>query len=115
MPNRGRSPDLTIRNTGTATLQLSGNPRVQISGTHAGDFTVLTLPSPNRAAGGSTTFQIRFDPSADGLRTAVVSIISDDADENPYDFAIQGTGTQAQNSTGYGQFVLGDNPLAIGG
>ncbi len=66
---------------------------------------------PTVAAGGSTTFQVRFDPSADGLRTAVISIVSDDADENPYDFAIQGTGTQAQAATGYGQVVLGDNPV----
>ena len=33
------------------------------------------------------------DPSATGLRTATVSITNDGADENPYDFANQGTGS----------------------
>ena len=33
-----------------------------------------------------------FDPSATGFRTATVSIANDDADEDPYDFAIVGTG-----------------------
>ena len=33
-----------------------------------------------------------FDPSATGVRTATVSIANDDADEDPYDFAITGTG-----------------------
>jgi hypothetical protein len=33
------------------------------------------------------------DPSATGLRTTTVSIANDDADENPYDFANQGTGS----------------------
>ncbi|MFQ5630912.1 MAG: FlgD immunoglobulin-like domain containing protein, partial [bacterium] len=45
------------------------------------------------ANGGTTVFTIRFDPGAIGQRTATVSIDNDDADENPYDFAIQGTGT----------------------
>jgi hypothetical protein len=33
------------------------------------------------------------DPSATGLRTVTVSIANDDPDENPDDFAIQGTGS----------------------
>ena len=40
----------------------------------------------------TTTFTVHFDPSATGLRSATISIDNDDADENPYDFAIQGTG-----------------------
>jgi len=37
----------------------------------------------------------RIDPSAAGTRTAMVSIINDDSDENPYTFAICGTGEDA--------------------
>jgi cytoskeletal protein CcmA (bactofilin family) len=84
----------TVENTGNADLNLTGSPKVVISGTNAADFSVIIQPSsPVAANGGTTTFTIRFDPSAIGLRTATVSIDNDDADENPYDFAIQGTGT----------------------
>ncbi|GEM_PF-1950116 len=83
----------TIENTGAAALNLTGNPVVAIEGAQAGDFAVLAQPAAQVAAGGSVSFTIAFTPQAAGLRQAVVSIASDDADENPYTFAIQGTGT----------------------
>jgi hypothetical protein len=82
----------TIENTGGVVLNLSGNPIVVISGTHAADFTVNVQPNSTVAANGTTTFQVTFDPSANGLRTATISIANDDADENPYNFNIQGIG-----------------------
>lgn len=86
----------TVRNLGTAVLNLTGTPRVVIGGTHSGDFTLTTNAGATAAAGGGiTTFAITFDPNAAGLRTATVSIDNDDSDENPYNFAIQGTGTLA--------------------
>ena len=86
----------TIQNLGTAALSLTGvSPYVVISGAHAADFAVTAIPSNSIAASSSTTFQITFDPSADGLRTATISITNNDADENPYTFAIQGTGISA--------------------
>jgi hypothetical protein len=87
----------TITNSGTAALNLTGTPRVAVSGTHAADFTVtLDASTPVAVSGGTTTFQVTFDPSAPGLRTATLSIANDDSDENPFDFAIQGTGTAAE-------------------
>ncbi|WP_295445624.1 choice-of-anchor D domain-containing protein [uncultured Thiodictyon sp.] len=83
----------TIRNTSSPGLQLTGTPKVALSGAQADDFSVTVQPTSPVAAGGSTTFTVRFAPSAAGLRQATVSIASDDSDENPYDFAIQGTGT----------------------
>ncbi len=81
----------TIENTGSAILNISGG--VTITGTHASDFTVTQQPQATVAAGGGTTLIIlRFIPSAEGLRTAVVNIASDDSDENPYTFTINGTG-----------------------
>jgi alpha-tubulin suppressor-like RCC1 family protein len=82
----------TIANTGTAVLSLTGNPLVTVLGSHAIDFAVTTQPVPSIAAEGSTTFTVTFDPSAEGLRQATVSIANDDSDENPYDFSIAGTG-----------------------
>jgi hypothetical protein len=83
----------TIQNTGTGTLSLTGtSPYVGIGGTHSGDFSVTSIPSNSIGAGGSTTFQITFNPSGGGTRSAALSIANDDGDENPYNFSIQGTG-----------------------
>ena len=82
-----------IENTGVSTLNLTGTPLVTISGTNAADFTVTTMPTtPVAANTGTTTFQIKFDPSAAGIRNATISIANDDANEDPYTFAIQGYG-----------------------
>ena len=91
----GTNPNtFTITNTGTAALNLTGGmPLVVISGTAAADFTVTAGPTtPVASGGGTTTFTVTFDPSATGVRTATVSIANDDVDEDPYDFAITGTG-----------------------
>jgi hypothetical protein len=65
---------------------------VGISGAHAADFTVTAQPASSVAPAGSTTFSVRFDPSATGPRTASLSFGNSDANENPYDFSIQGSG-----------------------
>jgi hypothetical protein len=99
----------TIANTGDATLSLTGTPVVVVSGAHSNDFTVTLDPTNAIAAGTSTTFQVTFDPSALGSRTGMVSIANDDADEDPYDFAIEGEGTAValpeMNVTGNGQGI----------
>lgn len=84
----------TIENTTAgSTLNLTGaSPYVSITGAHAADFTVTAIPSSSISGGSSTTFEITFDPSATGTRTATVSIANTDSDENPYTFDIQGEG-----------------------
>lgn len=90
----------TIQNLGTANLNLTNAlPYVSITGAHAGDFNLTTIPVTPITAGNNTTFQITFDPSVIGLRTATVSIANNDANENPYTFNIQGTGTELCSST----------------
>ncbi|MFI1770297.1 choice-of-anchor D domain-containing protein [Thalassobellus citreus] len=91
----------TIQNLGTSSsLNLTGvSPYAIISGTHASDFTVTTIPSSTIGASSSTTFAITFDPSALGLRTATVTITNNDSNESSYTFNIQGTGV---NVTGPG-------------
>jgi len=91
----------TIENTGDVLLTLTGVPKVEITGTHAADFSVTAQPDSPITGGGSVTFTIEFDPSATGLREATLSIANDDSDENPYTFAIQGTGT-APPTVGFG-------------
>lgn len=84
-----------ITNTGNGDLHLGGSPRVTISGLGAVDFTVLNQPAFTVPPGGSTTFDVLFHPSAIGTRNAVISIGNDDDSEQPYTFAIQGTGIDA--------------------
>ncbi|TPW14329.1 MAG: laminin G sub domain 2, partial [Halothiobacillaceae bacterium] len=93
----------TIQNTGTAGLNLSGTPLVQVSGANASDFTVSTLPVSPVAAAGSTTFSVTFTPSTDGLRQVTLSIANDDSDEAPYTFAVQG------NASNMPEVVFGGN------
>ena len=91
----------TIQNTGGETLTLSGNP--SISTGNAADFSITTNPATlTLAAGASTTFQVTFDPSADGVRTTLITVLSDDADEATYTFTISGTGTSSGGGSGGG-------------
>jgi subtilisin-like proprotein convertase family protein len=93
--NQGASSSaitFTVENTGSAALALSGTPKVAITG-HTGDFSIVqTSTAASVAAAGSTTFTITFSPTTTGTRTANISIANDDANENPYDFSVTGTG-----------------------
>lgn len=82
----------TITNSGNSALGL-GN--VTTSGTHAADFIVVSQPAASVAAGDTTTFQVRFDPSAAGTRTATIQFTNNVIGKSPYDFAVQGTGVLA--------------------
>ncbi|MGG5487141.1 choice-of-anchor D domain-containing protein [Gaetbulibacter sp. PBL-D1] len=87
----------TIQNNGNLLdLNLTGSsPYVLIGGTNASDFTVTSIPSNTIGSSSSTTFDITFDPSAVGTRTATVTIANNDSDENPYTFNIEGSGSTA--------------------
>lgn len=90
----------TIRNTGTSNLNLSGSPRVALTG--SAEFSVSAQPTSPVASNGSVTFSISFDPSSAGVKNATVSIINNDDNENPYDFSISGTGSLFTDSDGDG-------------
>ena len=83
-----------IHNKGTADLNLTGTPKVTISGAAASDFSVQAVPHSPLAPNTHTAFTIRFRPNALGLRHATVSISSSDPAGDPYTFAVQGRGTQ---------------------
>jgi hypothetical protein len=85
----------TITNSGSGALHLTGSPVVELLGS-GGAFLVVQQPNTLISAGGSTTFQIAYTPTATGLNGATVRIANDDGNENPYDFVIQGTGVQDQ-------------------
>ncbi|MBB3836022.1 surface protein [Runella defluvii] len=86
VPSGSVTRTFTIENTGAGALTL---------GTITGGTTdfVITQPSlTSIPANGSTTFTVTFDPTTAGKRTATISIPSNDPDENPYTFAIEGYG-----------------------
>lgn len=89
---RTRSFKITNQSLVNLVLQ-NGMDAVTLSGPHAADFSVSRNPQSPIMAGSTEFLEITFDPSANGLRQATVSIASDDSDENPFTFAIHGTGT----------------------
>jgi secreted trypsin-like serine protease len=82
------SRTITISNQGNAALAISG-----VSVSPAGDFSIVTQPAASIAAGGSTSFQMRFAPRTTGALNATVSITSNDPDENPFSISVTGTGS----------------------
>lgn len=82
----------TIKNIGTTTINLTGTPLIQITGST--DFIVVQNPSANINTNNSSTFQIKFNPSSIGNKTAQVSIASNSDDANPFIFNISGKGIQ---------------------
>jgi hypothetical protein len=103
----------TIENTGTANLNLSGTPKVGISGVNAADFSVTSDPTSPVSASGSTSFNVRFNPKGAGLRSATIRIANNDCDENPYNFAIQGTATDSSSAKDITAFSF-TNPAVVG-
>ncbi len=80
----------TVKNTGSANLT---GVTVTKDGTNSGDFTLSTSGlAATIAPGGSSTFTVTFTPGATGSRSAAIHIASNDADENPFDIALTGTG-----------------------
>jgi len=88
----GLEQTFTITNSGSAPLQLTGNPIVTVTGQHQRDFAVTSQPASLIAPGAGTTFTVQFKPLNQGLRAATISVGNNDTLENPYQFAVQGAG-----------------------
>lgn len=80
----------TVKNTGSGDLT---GLVVTKDGTHPDDFTVGALSATTVTPGNSATFDVAFSPAAVGARSSAIHIASNDADENPFDISLTGTGT----------------------
>ena len=100
----------TIANSGALDLTLGA---VNITGANAEDFTISTTPANTVAAGGSTTLGITFEPSAKGLRAALVIVGTNDPDEAPFSFAISGNGNSPPSFIGLTIDTVQGNVTAI--
>jgi uncharacterized delta-60 repeat protein len=77
----------TVRNLAAADLTGLG---ITLDGPNASDFTITASPSAPVAAGGSSTFTVRFAPAIAGTKSAVLHIASNDSDESPFDITLTG-------------------------
>lgn len=85
----GSAMEFTIRNVGFLTLNKLS---CSIVGAHTGDFSVSPLKRSALDKGNSLNFGVVFKPSAAGIRSAVLSISSNDRDENPFIIVLSGNG-----------------------
>ena len=89
----GLTRSYTIQNSGTIDLTIG---TINITGVDASEFVVTLAPAATLTPTGgtsSTTFSITFTPTALGTRYANVSFVTNDPDEDPFNFDIVGTGS----------------------
>lgn len=79
----------TIKNTGKAPLTGIATSK---SGAQDTDFIVSAPGKTSLPPGTSTTFTVKFKPTASGARYAMVSIANNDSNENPFYINLTGTG-----------------------
>lgn len=77
----------TVRNSGEGDLAL---PAITLHGTDAAAFVIVPGWADPVAPAGATTFEVVFAPASPGMKTAVVRIACNDADENPFDITLSG-------------------------
>ncbi len=109
MENTGASPfnlTYTIRNVGTADMNLTGAPLVAISDEDNCTVTLIQDPAtPIAMGGGSTTFRLQVAPVAATEFSFTLSIANDDPNSNPFNISFDGNTTEPddpQRSSGGG-------------
>jgi N-acetylneuraminic acid mutarotase/uncharacterized membrane protein len=102
----GSSASLTFTIKNIGNLDLTGLS-ITKDGANADEFTITAAPTaPVAGPAGSTTFTVQFTPTALGSRSAAIHIASNDADENPFDIQLTGTGTSPE--------IVVEHPTSIG-
>ncbi|MBJ7882064.1 choice-of-anchor D domain-containing protein [Gelidibacter salicanalis] len=91
-----QSKSYRIRNLGNLSLNILN---VTVLGVNSGDFTITVIPESIIAPDTYSLLEVQFSPLSAGVRNATVSIENNDTDENPYTFAIRGTGRCIATST----------------
>jgi len=87
------SETLYIHNDGTATLVLYGWPiEIEQPGGQSDFFLEGYSGSSEIGVNNSNSFTVRFAPTAEGLRTATVTVGNNDLNEDPYTITLAGTG-----------------------
>lgn len=103
-PGDSKIITFTIQNSKSTPLNLTGTPRVIVTGSA---FSLVTDAATPISAGGTTTFQVKFNPTTDGQFSGAVSIANDDGIVNPYNFSIIGKSGTINNLIGNSTFDVG--------
>jgi uncharacterized delta-60 repeat protein len=82
----------TIRNAGGQNLTLSN---VTITGTNAGQFSIIDQPTLTVAPLESTTFTVQAKITTAGAKTAMLNITSNDSTATPFNITLNVSGTAA--------------------
>ncbi|MBM4135295.1 MAG: choice-of-anchor D domain-containing protein [Nitrospira sp.] len=93
------STDLIVRNDGNGNLQITN---ISISGTNASEFNQTNNCTSPVAPQSTCTLTVRFIPTSEGLKSATLSIYSNDLDENPFVVLLKGTGIKSTDGVGTG-------------
>ncbi len=102
--------EFVIRNAGFGRLWFVGDPSVTVEGGEEGEFTVEDLEVDYLDPGDSVAFVLSFAPAAVGMRSATVTVHTDDTDEGPFQFAVVGIGLAPQHP-----WRNPDNPYDVNG
>ena len=86
----------TLRNKGALPLSLIGGNPVALAGLDASQFVVNLQPGSTVGTGASTSFAVSFVPGSTGAKIAMLTIASDDPDENPFTLTLTGVGVDTQ-------------------
>ena len=89
------SATFTVHNTGTANLT---GTAVAIGGPNASEFKVTGNVSGAIKPGSSKTFKVQFAPTSAGPKSALLTITSNDPDENPYLINLTGTAVASRDA-----------------
>lgn len=98
--NGTTSITFTVENLSAPNLLISGaTPRVEITGVNADQFVISGVLNASISNGSSDTFIIQFKPTSIGTKSAVMTILSNDADESTYIINLTATSIVSKTST----------------
>lgn len=107
----------TIENRGIANLELPVNGSIEVTGDNASDFALDISTLENIIApSNSTNFNITFTPTAEGLRSAKISIHSNDPDKASIYFDVSGHGKKLEQQISFNSLpekTVGDSPFSL--
>ena len=97
MLNNSGDITFTVQNLGNATLIIDLAVS-SLTGANASDFAIDLSALNSPITTNSVPAKIKFIPSSSGLRTATISVVSNDSMQNPYIINLEGTGVKQNQS-----------------
>ncbi len=107
--------NFNIVSQGIEPLQLTGNPKVVLSGANAADFTI-DQPLLPTSLSGATSFKVTYAGTNPGVRTATITISTNDPDESSFSFTITATSKQEQTISNFNTIAdktYGDQSFSV--